>query len=144
MLGEVYKLSLSIRRNDCTAGYLDSLGAREIPGEQGCLRKRQMLQLISEHDHRLGFVMGTICLGGEPLRNTLRALTLPSIGALYLANCNRSQRISGSPNPLGNLHQSASSGSINAINLDRGDEGLEFCGDLIESVEHMFDYKTGV
>jgi len=73
-----------------------------------------------------------------------RSLAFPSIGALHLTYGHSAQGVSSPANSFGDLHQSASTGSINAINLDRGDAGLELSGEVIQSVEHMFDCKTGV
>jgi hypothetical protein len=103
-----------------------------------------VLKLTSEHDNRLGLVVRTICLDREPFRDALSALTLPAIRALNLAYPNSAYRIPKTPDTLPRTDQPRSPSSIKAINLHRGKARLELCGELIQLVEHMFDYKTGV
>jgi len=88
--------------------------------------------------------VGTISLGGEPLRNALSALAFPAIRALNLTNPDSAYRIPKAPHPLSRTNQSGSPSSIEAINLHRGKARLELCSELIQSIEHMFDYKLGV
>jgi len=88
--------------------------------------------------------MGTINLNREPLRNTFCTLALPAIRALYLTNTDSSDRIPEAPHALSGTDQSCGLSSIEAVNLHGGEAGLELCGELIQLVEHMFDYKTGV
>jgi hypothetical protein len=103
-----------------------------------------VLKLTSEHYNRLGLVVRTICLDREPFRDALSALTLPAIRALNLADPNSAYRIPKTPDTLPRTDQSGSPSSIEAINLHGGKARLELCGELIQSVEHMFDYKLGV
>ena len=63
---------------------------------------------------------------------------------LDLADTDSADRIPETTNSLTGTNQSGSPSSIEAINLHGGKAGLELCGELIQSIEHMFDYKLGV
>jgi hypothetical protein len=103
-----------------------------------------VLELTSENYNRLGFVVGTVSLDREPLRDALSALAFPAICALNLAYTDSAYRVSETANALPGTNQSGSPSSIEAVNLHGGKARLELCCELIQSVEHMFDYKLGV
>jgi hypothetical protein len=71
-------------------------------------------------------------------------LALPAIGALNLANRNSAKCIATAAHFIGQPHKFACPGSINDIYLNGGHSGLEFCVGVSQSIEHMFEYKTGV
>jgi hypothetical protein len=71
-------------------------------------------------------------------------LALPAISALYLAHRNRAQRVAAAAHLIGQPHTFACPGSIDNIYLYGGHSGLEFCMGVSQSIEHMFEYKTGV
>jgi hypothetical protein len=71
-------------------------------------------------------------------------LAFPAVGTLNLADTDSADRIPKTPDALPGTDQPGSPISIEAINLHRGKAGLELCGELIQSIEHMFDYKLGV
>ncbi|CAB4781742.1 unannotated protein [freshwater metagenome] len=81
-----------------------------------------MLELSSEKYYRLGFILRAICLNREPLRDALRALTLPAIRALYLANRHSAQRITSTTDLIGDTYERRGILAGDYIDIDtRGD-----------------------
>jgi hypothetical protein len=103
-----------------------------------------VLELTSEHYNRLSLIMSTISLDREPLRDALRTLALPAIGALYLPHGNSAKCITAATYLIGQPDKFACPGSIDNLYLYGGHCGLEFCVGVSQSIEHMFEYKTGV
>jgi len=71
-------------------------------------------------------------------------LASPAIGALYLAYRNSAKCITTAAHFIGQPHKLACPGSIDNIYVNGGHGGLEFCVGVSQSIEHMFEYKTGV
>jgi len=71
-------------------------------------------------------------------------LASPAIGALYLPHRNSAKCITTAAYLIGQPHKFACPGSIDNIYVNSGHSGLEFCVGVSQSVEHMFEYKTGV